>query len=509
MSKKVILVLMGIVFFSVNHFAFASLIINEVMYDLSGADSVSSKSKEWVEIYNPDASDVAVDASAWRMYDGSLNRTINGEVDFTIPAGSYIVFAGDKDTFLSEYASFRGVVYDTGITSLNNTGAILKILDQDGNEIDSATYDSSQGGSGDGNSLQLINGSWVGATPTPGEMSREANETVNTPLSNSNDDTTNSNTATNTNTNTNTNTGGNASKSTKTEIKMIKNPTMKVKILANTLAFAGEPLEMKTSVFGYYNEDVVLGRAYWNFGDGASLEQVNNFEKFHHTYYYPGEYVVYLEYYLKSSSKNPEVTNKMTIKVVPTTVTISQVGDIKDFFIELSNNASSEIDISNWFIKANGKTFNLPKNSVILSKKQMTISSKITGFVYDDRYNLKLFSSTGELIFEYLPSIVSNVKAVNVNPNKNTIQSKPLSKPLSVDTQPPKKVASALEIEIPTQNLEASVINSDSMKNDSNKSYLPILISVIFIGVSAGAVYSIRQKKVTSNLGDDFKILDE
>lgn len=497
MSKKVILVLVGIVLFPGFHFAQAEVIINEVQ--------LFPTAERFLELYN--TSDSVVDLTGWYMQrkttTGDSFSSLVSKPNFegkTILAHDYFVISRSS-------LNNSDIVLSNLTLAESNTIQIKKseeeVVDKVGFGAASDCDNPCAPNPGEGQSIQKIGtGSWVTSTPTPGE----ANEAVNTSLSNDDDedeeDTENSNTTNTTNTN-----SGNMSKNTTTESKpkVTKNPTMKVKILANTLAFAGEPLEMKTSVFGYYNEDVVLGRAYWNFGDGASLEQVNNFEKFRHIYYYPGEYVVYLEYYLNNFSKNPEITNKMTIKVVPTTVIISKVGDIKDFFIELSNNASSEIDISNWVINANGKIFVLPKNSVILPKKQMTISSKITGFTYGDQYNLKLFSSTGELVFDYSspPSNVLSVKDKNLN--KNTAKS---NLP-SVDIKSPEKIASALEIEIPIKDLEASVIKSDILENNSSNSYLPILISVIFIGVSAGAVYSIRQKKVASSLGDDFKILDE
>src|SRR3989338_9717492 len=105
MSKKIILVLLGLVLLSPSY-AEAGLVINEIMYDLSGSDSASSKSREWIEIYNPDAGPVSIDASSWRIYDGGANRTINGEADFSVPAGAYLIFSGGKDTFFSVHPSF-------------------------------------------------------------------------------------------------------------------------------------------------------------------------------------------------------------------------------------------------------------------------------------------------------------------------------------------------------------------------------------------------------------------
>ena len=64
---------------------------------------------------------------------------------------------------------------------------------------------------------------------------------------------------------------------------------------------------------------------------------------------------------------------------------------------------------------------------------------------------------------------------------------------------------------LPTQNenLEASVISSDIVKDNPMRTYILTTIMTVFLGMSAGAVYFIRQKKTISNTGDDFSILDE
>jgi hypothetical protein len=162
------------------------------------------------------------------------------------------------------------------------------------------------------------------------------------------------------------------------------------------------------------------------------------------------------------------------------------VGDTKDFFIELTNNANSDMDISNWVINANGKIFILPKNSVILSKKQMTISGKITGFTIGDQNNLKLYSGTGELVYDYNVGITTaKVTDVGRLESRRPTSVTPIS-------------ASALDFQVPEQNTDSP----------SSSPIIPIA-SFIFIGASAGAVYFIRRKKVVSKDGDDFEILDE
>lgn len=482
MFKKMILFFIGVIFFSLSNLTYADVVINEVQ--------LSPTAERFLELYN--TSDSSVDLTGWYMQRktattssfGSLVSNPNFEGK-TIGAHDYFVISRNP-------LSNSDIVLDSLTLTESNTIQIKnssqEVVDKIGwgdgcdnpcasNPIDGKSIERDQDGS-------LLIG-----TPTPGIQNSDNSDNSDTAQGSANDSN-NSNISV-------------ASFSTQntTEIKPKVNivPAIKAKISANSLAFTGQPLEMETNVSGFSNENIVLGRAYWNFGDGSSLEQINNFEKFFHTYYYLGEYVVFLEYYKNSFSKTPETTTKMIIKVIPTTVIISKVGDVKDFFIELLNNASSDMDISNWVINANGKIFVLPKNSVIISKNSMTISGKITGFTYGDRYNLKLFSSTGEIIFNYSASTVPTVSA------KIAVQ--PKISPVVV--QPLERVTPILGEEIPVENLEASVIESDVTKDNPIRTYFLTTILTVFLGISAITVYFIRQKRVITKAGDDFNILDE
>lgn len=490
MSKKIILVLFCAILFLGARFASASLVINEIMYDPSGTDS----GREWVEVYNTDST-LSVDLSKWYFFTDNTKHSLSPQGSPTLPADDYAVIVQDPVKFATDWPNFSGLIFDSSWSDLNNTtGETVALKDPDLNLISETPYYSSQGGQDDSNSLQKISGSWVGAAPTPGAINQSTpppddnNENSNPPP-----------------------TGGGTTSTTTTTTppepkpKVIENPTIKAKIIANTLAFTGEPLEMQTKILGYSNENVVLGRAYWNFGDGGSLMQVNNFEKFSHTYYYPGEYIVFLEYYSNSFSKTPEATSKMIIKVLPTTVTISKVGDAKDFFIELTNNASSDIDISNWVVNASGKIFILPKNSVIMSKKQMTISGKITGFVYGDQYNLKLLSGTGELVSDYnIPLASTKILAIKPSSEiKSLAENNPKNSTTPALPEPSTELSPSDQV--PIESLSANALEGTS----SNKSYFFFWGLVVLLVASGGAVYYIRQGKNVSKVGDDFKIIDE
>lgn len=465
--KKLILVLVSFIFFFSFNLAQASdIIINEFV------SHPNSGEEEWIELFNTTES--SIDLTNWKLTQLSNPSTTPKE---------------DNPLILSD-TILGGGVFVIKISNLNNGGDSISLYDPSDSLVSRVTYGKVVNISTDldfpfqGRSGALISGVWeTNQEPTRGMQN--PNSSPISPVDDSSNDSSSPITT-----------------QPESKIKVVENPTMKVKILASALAFTGQPLEIKTDVTGFSNEKVVLGRASWNFGDGSSFEQINNFEKFSHIYYYPGEYVLFLEYYQNSFSKTPEVTSKMIIKVLSTNVFISKVGDAKDFFIELSNNASSDIDISNWVINANGKTFIFPRNSVIMSKKQMTISGKITGFTLGDQNNLKLYSGTGELIFDYSSSKIPVVAMQDQVTDVGHLDSRRGTSVI---------LTSSTAVQ-PLENLGANVLQSNVISSDNvDNSSMPIIpiTSFIFIGASAFAVYFIRRKKVIPENVDDFEILDE
>ncbi|MDP2749990.1 MAG: hypothetical protein Q8O89_04110, partial [Nanoarchaeota archaeon] len=229
--------------------------------------------------------------------------------------------------------------------------------------------------------------------------------------------------------------------------------------------------------------------------------------------FYPGEYNVSLEYYMNYYGTMPDASDQMIIKVVSTDFLISAVGNEKDFFVELSNNTNYDADISNWILASTRKSFVMPRNTIIGSKKKIVFSSKITGFSLEDKKTLKLMTPQGELIFDYGASMVVPITTAPV-PAKISIQKK--ISPVAVQSL--EKIVSISKEQIPTstglslnesgENILASVVSRDVVKDYPIRAYILTFILTIFIGVSAGVVYFIRQKRTVFKAGDDFKILD-
>jgi hypothetical protein len=146
--------------------------INEIMYDLkTGSDS----GREWVEVYN--SSNSGVDFSTFTFFENDTNHKLKlVQGDKIIPPYGYAVIVDDYTKFKADWPGLSGFsgnavsIFDSTF-SLSNTGETLAIKNANGNTsivVDQYTYSSTQGGAGDGNSLQKINGVWQGALPTPG-----------------------------------------------------------------------------------------------------------------------------------------------------------------------------------------------------------------------------------------------------------------------------------------------------------------------------------------------------
>jgi hypothetical protein len=289
--------------------------------------------------------------------------------------------------------------------------------------------------------------------------------------------------------------------STETKNKTIIQKT-KVQITTKSLlAYVGIPFAFSGIALGTHGEQLFSGKYFWNFGDGDSREnQVVNVDKFFHTYFYPGEYTVLLEYYSNNFVDIPEATEKITIRVIAPEISIASVGNEKDFFIELFNNTDYNADLSNWFLISDYRSFMIPRNTILAAKKKLIISPQITHFSIVDKNTLKLMNPQREIAFSFGFSQVISSSSTPPNPT--------LSK-----ERAPGEVYS--ETKIPIENLPALALQNNTEDLNSSQAIpvarmgIIIPVSILFVGAGAGGVYFIRRKKVIPQLGSDFEILDE
>ncbi|MFA5936276.1 MAG: lamin tail domain-containing protein [Candidatus Paceibacterota bacterium] len=481
--KKIILCLA--IFFLLFEFklAYAEVVINEIMY------APASGGSEWIEIFN--SGNDSVDLSDWRFFnnkdDSAPLRLQKGPI--ILASGEYAII-----TTVANLDSFSGTVFSSSQFSLPDDSSKYNtykaISDSKKLIVNSITYDTSLGGNKEsGNSLQLINGSWKASLPTPGKE----NSTI----------------AQDSSSDSNIETASSSTQNTDTKAKIAEVAKIKTKITAKTFAFAGVPIEFKANTTGYNNEQLSYGQYFWNFGDGDSKEtKARDVTKFAHTFFYEGEYIVSLEYFQNYYSNNPDAVDEIIIKVVKADVSISNVGDEKDFFVEISNNTNYDADLSKWILSSNTKSFILPKNTIIQPKKKIILSPKITGFTILDKDSLKLSNSQWETVFDYA-SFLNPIKILT----KNSVPPKvSLKTEINSLNTIPENVENS-EVEMPVENLGATAIKSlvDNTDSKDNFNY-GILGLFVFLAVSSGAVYYIRtsnRKVMIEGAGNDFEILDE
>src|SRR3989338_8234463 len=283
-------------------------------------------------------------------------------------------------------------------------------------------------------------------------------------------------------------------------------------------------LVLPVSHFRFAGESLFFGKYFWNFGDGDSKEiQTINSRQFIHTYFYPGEYIVSLDYFQNYYSDVPDASDQITIKIIPADILISRVGDEKDFFVELRNNTDYTADLSNWILTSDRKSFTIPRNTVLATEKTITISPRITNFSIEDKNTLKLMTPQQEIAFDYTASVVPvKTTTPSIPPPKGEVKNSPLpappspSAPLSLSRR---GVGGEVNFEVapasvpdnqpPADNLTASVAESDVVDSKNSRTIIIFAIFIIFIGISASVVYFVRSKGDIFRHGNDFKILDE
>jgi|GEM_PF-921705 len=515
MSKKYILFALGFAFFSVGNVVQAEVSINEIMYAPTNGSNY-----EWVEIYN--SGPEAVDLTGWRFFHGETTSgplTLRNGSSMSLGVGEYAIIAKSPSVVDSySFLNFSGMILSASTLSLPDSGDNTYIaISSDSNKTisNSVVYDPSLGGSKEsGNSLSKINGSWTNGTPSPGAANQAASSggtTTNTNTSSSNNESSSSSSTSSSASSAENNSG--SSSSSAATAKATSPGKTKVQITTKTLAYTGIPHSFKGAAFGPKGEQLYHGKYYWNFGDGDSREvQVISDDKFTHTYFYPGEYKVLFEYYPDSFTDTPDAFEQVMIRVVTPGVSISSVGGIEDFFVELSNTNDYDVDISNWVLTSDKNGFTFPSHTIIGAKKKIIVSSRLTHFSTSDASTLKLMTREGNIISNYSPFVPLPTPRKSVTNSVNTSNQSFAAKEKIYTTNTEDNPFENLPLGLDAASSQsASVISSGLDEANSSKSYVPVF-AFLLIGAAAGTVYFIRQRKPVSSSqtdGSDFAILDE
>lgn len=467
-AKISILFLIGFLLFSFSRLVLADVVINEVQ--------LSPTEGRFLELYN--TGNEVVDLTGWYMQrQTSSGGSFSSLVSKPNFEGKTI---GANDLFVISRSSLNNsdIVLSTLTLTESNTIQIKKSEEE---IIDIICWGENCGevaNPTEGKSIQKIGSSWAISIPTPGEENQSSSNNYEEEENISNDE------------------EEEISEVKKQIPQKLQKP--KVQITNKQIAYVGIPFLLEGSGTDEFGDKISHGRYFWNFGDGDFREvKVMNTDKFTHTYFYPGDYNVTLEYFPDSFADTPVAVGKITVKVITPEVLISAVGDEKDFFVELSNKTSNEVDISNWVLLSDYRVFKIPRNTIIQANKKIIISPKLTNFSIIDKNTLRLMTAEGNLATNYSTSLAK------IQPLKSPL-SGGLTNPSSSD-----------------KGRSGGVVNNFD-DTDEQINYLPALanekvasstifylIFFIFISFCAGAVYFIRRNKAVPEGYEDFEILDE
>ncbi len=373
MKKSVIILVLLLLTFASQ--AKAGVYISEIMYDYEGTDT----DYEWVELANDGGSDVNI--SGWKFNDGSnhnLNTPpTNGSTgSLVVPANGFLILASNASSFNSLYNLSESVI-DT-VMSMNNTTETISILDSNSSTIDSVSFSSADGANGDGKTLQLVSGSWVSGSPTPGDE----NSGSSSGSSNTDDE----------------DEIVSSGLSTEDEAQIADFEAMpyKTEIIVPDIIMAGDIIDLRAYTTKEDGSVTHSGTFIWNMGDG-NLYNLKT-DVLEHIFEYPGTYKVNLSYFRKGQNKNPEAQDSIILKVASPTLEVKSISS--DGSVTIFNNSSNVLSVDGWSLVSDGFTFYFPFGSNVLGKGEITLSKKVTKFPYVPN-NIEIRSSGGTVVDRY------------------------------------------------------------------------------------------------------------
>lgn len=472
-------------------FTEAQVVISEIMYNLEGTDT----GFEWIEICN-DGEDI--DLANWKLFEAKTNHKISSypeDRSLVLSNGKCAVIADNPDKFKQSNPNFSGLVFDSTF-SLSNSGEEIILRDADLNDIDSVSYNPEMGANGDGNSLQLKNGSWIASSPTIGISNNSSYES--SIQSSDNEETTNSQKI-----------------SLSQELNLMKENIL-VDAGSDKKVVVGADTLFKAFAVGKQNVPLKNVRYIWSLGDGSVKEG----ESVLHTYQYPGDYVVFLNI----TAGEYSASDRLIVSALPANIIISKVDNIKGF-IELFNQSDYELNLSWWHLESNGKRFDFPKDTIILPNKKLTISSKITNLFFNDLNKIFLLYPNGEIVDKYIENrIIQNIstdnyhqKNISVTKSPQTVNQNLVASEQTNIKDETKNIDSNLEkenlIEVEQQNQMAFVANTKREDKELFNKWIGLLIAIMIISIG-GALFSKKSDKKSEDnteeelKAEDFKIIE-
>ncbi len=477
MKSVVIIFTYLLTFFFFTNTSFAQVVINEVQ--------IAPITERFIELYN--AGDLDIDLTSWyiqrKTATGSSFNSLVTKTDFenkTIVAGGY---------FLISRAALASpdIIKDNLTLTEFNTLRMRNSEGEDVNEVE-------MGSIPEGESYQRTSsGKWTFSIPTPGN----SNSGVVSLGKSSSDD------------------GGGSDDIETSEQSQLSPPVatgasswpVEPQIFtrikdAPKVAVVGADVLLEGDTLGLKKEPLKGARYLWTLGDGGTKEG----QKILYHYNYPGKYIVVLN----TSSGMYSSSDRVVIEAIPSEIKISSVGVEGNSFVEISNETKYELNISWWRLRAGGKIFTIPKDTIVLPENKIIFPSQYTKFETKTGDSVELLYPNGVVATFYFwepdIQIVQIPQVIKVNTPKASI---PFAKdgPLQVDDIE-KEDGEELDVEIITEDQTANVFTA----TDGSGNIYKYLLGVT--GISALAIFGVlltRKERFTEVVSeaDEYEIIEE
>lgn len=437
-----------LLFLFLPHLASASMRIEEIMYDAPGTDT----KHEWIEVCNTGGA--GIDISTWKLEEAGVNHAlVSVRGGSSVPTSGCVVIADNADTFLLDYPSFLGILFDS-VFSLSNEGEVLVLKNTAGDIVDSITYTNTIGGEGDGQTLHRSGNTFVVRAASPGVASGStpgATTETNTPI------------------------GGSGAPSTSSGIS--HTDTYKAPVFS-LVPYIPQIITARTAftIYGHVFEngkEMENGFIVWNFGDGTT-KTTKGGERVTHTYQFKGSYILTARTYRNTVWMPSDVFFEKQIEVLDPSLSIVTLGGGDMPFIELKNDSAQSLDIGGWVISYEEFSQMFPPDTRIGGKHSVRFS------LTKEIFRATLYNPQGVSIATY--------------PTPQEEKKKTIPAPaVFVSKAQPKQVRTDVVLEKAEQD-PSPLLASVSSKDAPEQAKAPYgLMGIIVLG--AGALFVLRKGK--------------
>lgn len=244
----------------------------------------------------------------------------------------------------------------------------------------------------------------------------------------------------------------------------------------------------------------------WSFGDGA-MQEGWGITSVSHTYYYPGEYNVFLEFPAFFTT-----SPRVRVRVVMPEIAVHTEGHRGRSAIVIENRMKEDLDLTGWKLSSEGKTFIFPA-TIIGAKKSVLFPSEITLLTATEDAPPELYFPNGVRV----PLISSEPQ--HISSSTPSIISLPTT---TITSSINKKIISGTQSVIAEQNMVPSVSTQQAQVFESREHNPPqsnyalekhnekIWIwysSIFFLGALALIGFLFARNKKTR--ADEFEIIEE